>query len=622
MATFVVIFLGLVAVVLIVTPLVWSYARENAHLQTCLKDAQQIVAETLRHAEYYRMACEHAPDGLLIQDMAGRVIWSNPAYERIHGLGAADIIGRNPLEYALPAHAKPTPDEIAAFRYDPTDPALSGLTLFENQHADGTLFWNQISVSFRRSADGRENAILVCRDVTEQVQQSQTLADTTELLKHEASHDSLTGLANRSAFLRFFETTLQDNDRHPVGLLHIDLDNFKSINDTHGHSAGDAVLIHTANTIRSSISPADMVARVGGDEFVVVCPSIGHLEFLDAVAKSIINALAEPFEWSNLLLQCEASIGAALSQDTSADKAEDLLVQADFALYEAKRAGRNRSNLYDEDMHQRHTAQTARAAELAHAIDTNALDYVFQPTLDVMSGEIVGVETLVRWSNPDGSVVAPDEFLPIAENLGLMSRLDLCSMTAALAKKRRLNSAGFHDVGIAFNASPDLLTDPDFINRLVWGVEAANIDRSHVTIEVLETTDFGDALLATSHASVIKDLRQAGFQVHLDDFGIGFAGLSHLATLDVSGVKIDRSLIRNLLTDQTKAKIVRKTIELSNDLGLTVIAEGVEDLEIAQALESMGCAIIQGYWLSKPLQAKDLHDWLAARRHRRGQLWA
>jgi EAL domain-containing protein (putative c-di-GMP-specific phosphodiesterase class I) len=191
-----------------------------------------------------------------------------------------------------------------------------------------------------------------------------------------------------------------------------------------------------------------------------------------------------------------------------------------------------------------------------------------------------------------------------------MGDLDLLSMTAALKEKRRLSLAGFPDINIAFNASPELLAHPEFINRLIWGVEAGGINRGDITIEILESTDFGNVNEPKSHAAIISDLRAAGFQVHLDDFGVGFAGLSHLATLDVTGVIVDRSLIKEILTDETSEKIVRKIIELSNDLGLCIISEGVEYQNTADALQNMGCKVIQGYWLSRPLPHEDLLKWL------------
>ncbi len=615
MAGFVVIFLGLCAIALILTPLVWRLLRENGELQHCVQSARLDVIKTLQKSEFYQMACETASDGLVIQDMSGRIIWANPAYGRIHGHPTEDLIGRNPLEFVFPDGVGPTAEEITAFRYDSNDPANTRLQLFENQHADGHMFWNQINVAFKRFADGRENAILVCRDVTEQVAQEKHLLDIRERLEHEATHDALTGVQNRAAFLSFVNDALNDPNHAPVGLLHIDLDNFKAVNDTHGHSAGDAVLVHTARALKSNIRSSDIVARVGGDEFVVVCRDMTTLLNLEILAKDLSVAIAAPFDWTGRSLHCAASIGAALSSDLTTTP-ESLLVQADFALYEAKRGGRNQVALYDEDLHDRHACQIQRAGDLTDAIDTGAIDYHFQPTLCLTTGRIMSMETLVRWDHPVDGIIPPDDFLPMVKDLGLMGPLDLLSMTAALQEKHALNQAGFSNIGIAFNASPELLSHPDFVSRLVWGVEAGGLRRDQITIEVLETTDFGEATETSSHAAAIRDLRHAGFQVHLDDFGAGFAGLAHLAELDVTGVKIDRGLITNLLVDETSRKIVRKIVELANDLGLTVIAEGVEDLKTANNLRAMGCNLIQGYWLSRPKPSGEIHRWLADRQRR------
>ena len=611
MSFFITTYLSLLAAVLALVPLLMQVYRRNAVLQSYVHQARKDVVATLRQAENYRLACEHASDGIIVQDMKGRIIWCNPAYCAMHLTTAKDIIGRNPLEFVLPPDRAMTLQEIEAIDFD-IDPKTDTLHVFQNQKADGTLFWVQLSTSFHRSADGRESVVAICRDVTEQVEHQNQMDEIGQRLEYQASHDGLTGVPNRAAFMTFIDTELCKPDRPPVGLLHIDLDNFKNINDTHGHSAGDAVLTHTANVIKNNIRDRDLVARVGGDEFVVVCPQSPDLAFLDQLGQRLVQTIAEQFDWSGRLLQVEASIGAALSQASSNDP-EDLLVRADFALYEAKRAGRNQIALYDEDLFARHTLENQRALDLADTIDTGSMDYLFQPTICLNTGQVLGVEALVRWNHPTEGTIAPDDFLPMVKDLGLMGALDLWSMTAALAQKRDMNLAGFCDIGIAFNASPELLSHPEFINRLVWGVEAAGIERSQVTIEVLETTNFGNASQTNSHAAIIRDLRHAGFQVHLDDFGIGFAGLSHLASLDVTGVKIDRGLVTGLLGDGVSRKIVRKIVELSNDLGLTVIAEGVEDLRTATALQQMGCGVIQGYWLSRPLARADLAEWLEQR---------
>lgn len=608
MSYFIVIFLGLVAISLILMPLVWRLSRDNTRLGQSIYQMQQDMADTIRRSEHYQLACEHASDGLLLQDMKGRIVWCNPAYCKMHATTPEAIIGRNPLEFVLPPDQALTPEEIDAIDFD-IDIKSDKLHLFQNQDGNGDLFWIQLSVSFHESADGRHSAIAVCRDVSEQVQKEEELRDMAVQLEHEAAHDGLTAVANRAAFLTFVEKVMCDPARRNVGLLHIDLDNFKAVNDTHGHSAGDAVLVRTAAALRDAIRDVDIVARIGGDEFVVVCPDIADLTALDELAESLLGVVSAPFEWSGRILSSQASIGAAFS-DGSIQTPEDLLVHADFALYEAKRAGRNQTALYDENLHARHMIQIRHAAELRDAINIGALDYHFQPTMNLATQKICGMETLVRWNHPQDGLIPPDEFLPMVKDLGLMGALDLWSMTAALTEKSRLNADGFGHLGIAFNASPELLAHPEFLDRLIWGVEASDIDRAQVTIEVLENTDFGDPAETASHAAIIHDLRLAGFQVHLDDFGNGFAGLTHLASLDVSGVKIDRGLICVLLTDGPSRKIVRKIIELANDLGLTVIAEGVEDLQTADMLHTMGCGVIQGYWLSRPLPRDDLRRWL------------
>lgn len=609
MTFFVTTYLVLLAAAPMLAGLLWR-ARGEIRIQAqVLASTRSDIARYLHEAEHFRMACEHASDGILVQDMQARIIWANPAYCRIHGRTFDDVVGRNPLEFALPEEDTPTKAVIDAFKYDPNDPRHKQLQLFRNRHADGRFFWNQISVSFRRSSAGEERAILVCRDVTDQIEQETRLRETRNRLQKEATHDNLTGLPNRAAFQRFIQDALEIRNGLGVGLLHVDLDEFKDINDTHGHSAGDAILLHTANALRGHIRKRDMVARIGGDEFVVVCPDMTNLTDLERLGQALLHEIVKPLVWNDLTLSCKASIGAALSTKDTIDH-DDLLVRADFAMYEAKKAGRNQIRVYNGALYRQHCHENRRSAELCEAIDTGGMDHFYQPTLCMKTGKVTGLETLVRWNHPKDGMLPPVDFLPMAERMGLMGALDLWSMTAALQQKRRLNQNGFGDMCIAFNASPELLAHPEFINRLVFGVEAGGIDRAQITIEVLETTAFGDVTENSSHAAVIRDLRAAGFKVVLDDFGVGFAGLSHLARLDVTGVKIDRSLIKDILTDETSHKIVRKIIELSNDLGLDVISEGVEDAKTAEAVCAMGCDTIQGYWIAKPLPATRLCGWL------------
>lgn len=572
----------------------------------------QLVRQ-MRETEHFRMAVEHASDGLVIQELDGSLVWANPAYCRILGRELDEMVGRNPLEYAFLPEEIPSEEEIRNFRYDPQSKDDIGLKLRKNIRSDGTSFWNQINVSYRKSATGMEHAILVCRDVTEQIERDQKLQEIRCELEFAASHDGLTGVSNRHALMRYTEEILLSTHQRGAcfGLLHLDLDEFKAINDTHGHSAGDAALKHVARVLKENVRNIDMVARVGGDEFVVVCPGVKELEALQEVADKLLVKVQSSFAWGDRTLNCGVSIGAALSDRTTSDP-ENLLIRADFALYEAKRSGRNQVAMYDEGLHQRHAHETQRASELIEVVGNRQLTHFFQPTLNIETGEISGLETLVRWKHPVDGMISPADFLPMAEQLGLMADIDFASIDAALNMKVDLQQAGHPNLKLAFNASGNILEHPDFVSRLMRGVLGRGIDPHHVVIEVLETIVFGDMTDSSVPVRIIEELRDAGFRIMLDDFGVGYAGLAHLAKLAVTGVKIDQSLVRNILIDDTSSKIVSTIIELCFDLGLDVIAEGVETHDVAGRLHELGCVELQGYWLSKPLDTETLQTWFDA----------
>ncbi len=590
------------AVALAIT--VWRIRHAQSRIRAALRAER-------RAGEHFRMAAEHANDGLVVQTMDSTIVWANPAYLRIMGRTEDEVLGKSPFDFAFPPDQRPVASQIRGFRYNPNAPDSERLQLFRNRRGDGTLFWNQINVGFRSSQSGETHAILVCRDVSESVAQAESLRAIRDRLAHEASHDGLTGLANRAELLRFAREALESAARNqrPVGIFHLDLDRFKDINDTHGHSAGDHTLKHAAAALRKAVRRSDLVARIGGDEFVVVCPGLPDFYALDKLARELAAGVARPFPFDELTLTVRASIGCVLSDPGQTDP-EELLLRSDFALYEAKRAGRGRVAVYDEGLHQRHLRAQNRAADLREVIEIDRLDHMFQPVVDLASGRIAGFETLVRWQHDTEGIISPADFLPLAEELGLLAQLDLASMEAALAFKRRLTVAGHGAVTLSFNASSDLLRHPSFINRLVFGAEAAGMDRSQIAIEVLETTVFTDRGDQGSPAHVIRDLRDAGFHVYLDDFGMGYAGLAHLAELAITGIKLDQLLVRRLLTNETSAKIVATIIELCRDLNLRMIAEGVEDQATAARLHQMGCPMIQGYWLSRPMPAEAALDYV------------
>jgi diguanylate cyclase (GGDEF)-like protein/PAS domain S-box-containing protein len=578
--------------------------------ERALRGALSRHASLRRGAEFYRMIAEHANDGVVVHGLDGKVTWANPAYCEMMGRPLWDMIGRNPLAYALPPDITPPPEEIARFRYDPDDPQGKKTQLFRNMRADGTEFWNQISVAFYGTTGDQDTVILICRDVTEQVSRENDLRVASNRLEHAAAHDALTGLANRSALMDFVARHLGDERHGRLGLLHIDLDRFKEINDTHGHSAGDAVLSHVGNALIRSLRPQDLAARLGGDEFVVACPNLPTLAALGQVGERLMEVIAEPLPWGGRMLQVRASVGADLAPEDETD-IEALLQRSDFALYEAKRAGRAQLACYDEEVHQRHVAAKELATDLTEAIRSAHLGFAFQPILDLSVGQITTVETLVRWNHPRRGPLSPAVFLPVAEELGLLAELDFLAMTAALDLKARLNAQRPSALTVTVNASAALLGHPDFVPRLRDGMAARGLHPAEIGIEVLETVVFDEPGSGDPTSQTITDLRAAGHPVMLDDFGVGYAGLAHLAHLDVTGIKIDLSLVQAAKTDPTSVRILETMIELCGRLGLTSIAEGVDTVWMATRLQDMGCTRVQGWWLSPALPESEILGWLA-----------
>ncbi len=589
--------------------LVWLILRIRR--DTAMAGLQAAYDQSLQDGYLIRRVVESTSDGLLVQKMSGKIIWANPAYCQMMMRPLEEIVGRNPMEFVLPERDTPTAEEIANFRYDPHKHGAAGLHLAQNVRSDGQEFWNQINVSFRTAPDGTEHAILSCRDVTEQVEHNQALETIQSQLAHNASHDSLTGIANRAELIRFTEAALAKANKtgRQIGMIRIDLDKFKEINDTYGHPAGDAVLINVAKVLKSKLRSTDLASRMGGDEFTIVCPDISALEDLSKIAKALNLAISQPFDWGEGTLKCGGSFGVALSEPGMLSP-EDLLQHSDFALYEVKRRGRGGVAAYDAVLDQRYSSLSKRRAEFADCLRNDDLAFHFQPTVNLKTGAISGFETLVRWDHPTAGILGPDKILPLAEELGVMADLDRAAITAALDFKVMLQNAGFGDIRVGVNASGEGLLHPDYVMTLDKQVTRKRINPDQIAIEVLETVMLDRSVDTESHQRVIAQLHDMGFHTMLDDFGVGHAGLSHLAQLQLSGVKADRSLASRVVSDRTSNRIMRTMIELCDDLGLRIIAEGVETADVAACLRDMGCKIMQGYWLSKPLPANQVIPWL------------
>jgi diguanylate cyclase (GGDEF)-like protein len=420
-----------------------------------------------------------------------------------------------------------------------------------------------------------------------------------------ATHDPLTELANRSLLLQRLQAAIDDADPEAaVAVLLIDLDRFKEINDTLGHDVGDALLREVGprlETLRSEPGcDQAVIARLGGDEFVVLLPSAASVSDVDAAADAVLAALHQPFDVVGVELFVEASIGIALAPEHGADPIQ-LLQHADVAMYSAKQA-RGTYSYYDVAADSSSLSRITVLSELRRALDHDELVLHFQPTLDVRASSVRMVEALVRWQHPQRGLLAPGEFLPVAEQTGLIGPITRRVLDLALSQARAWADEGL-TLGVAVNLSARNLLDmslPEQVEDALgrWGVPAHRLG-----LEITESSAMVDPGRA---AVVLNRLAALGVEIAVDDYGTGYTSLHYLRSLPVDTLKIDRSFVTSMRQEPSNAVIVRSTIELARNLGLRVVAEGVEDGETLDELVRLGCDVAQGFFLSRPLPAEDV----------------
>ena len=563
-------------------------------------------------ASTFEIVAQHANDGIVLQRSDATILWCNEAYCQIMGRDPTFWIGKRPQKWVYPPELCPTDEEIEAFRYEEHTHELGALRIQENMRADGSRFWNQTSVSSVPGVrDGEPLYVLTCRDVTEQVERESALALANEKLEKAVNYDALTGLANRRKLMAVFEEALLQAKQRAleVGVVHIDLDRFKEINDTHGHAAGDAVLIDVAQKLQRLRPAKGLAARLGGDEFVMLVPNLTRADVLTQIAQDFLQAVSDGCYWKGIRLNYSASLGLALSTD-KCRTSEELITRADFALYEAKSKGRDTFMIYDAPLARAHVEKKRLAVDLAQALRHDELSFHFQPIVNLQDMCVEGFETLARWHHPQRGLVNPGEFIDVAHDIGLLEDLDMNAMRAAIAAKQTLRKCGFSDIYASFNASFQTLRNEGLAETMTWAMDAADFPRDQLVAEVLETVIIDDPSQDVTVAQQIARLEAAGFRARLDDFGIGYAGLAHLAQLKVHGIKIDRSLIRKIGTDPTSERIVSAILSLANDLNIDVIAEGVEDAQTARHLVRANCKSMQGFGIAYPMPLSDLVEWL------------
>ena len=423
---------------------------------------------------------------------------------------------------------------------------------------------------------------------------------------YQARHDGLTGLPNRAAFYEAVDAVAGavGDARPPAAVMVIDLDRFKEVNDTLGHHTGDLLLCQAAERLREALRDPDLLARLGGDEFAVLLPSLADPESAEEIADRIRAALEAPFELQEIVVHVGASVGIALAPDHGRT-ADELLQRADIAMYQAKESTRSHE-VYEAATDPYSASRLAMVGELRRAIAEGQLEVHYQPKATLASGAVDGVEALVRWNHPDRGLIPPNDFIPLAEETGLINKLTVYVLDAALGQCSKWRSEGI-DVAVAVNLSARNIADTDLPDTVGGLLREHAVDASRLVLELTESSLMADPEGAKD---VLERLHRMGVGLAIDDFGTGYSSLTYLSELPVTELKIDRSFVKSMATSDGDAFIVRATIDLGRNLGLRVVAEGVEDESVWQRLTELGCDVAQGYYLRRPEPASDLTPWL------------
>ncbi|MEO6665534.1 MAG: EAL domain-containing protein, partial [Nitrospiria bacterium] len=573
-----------------------------AHLAGIAIERKQ-AEDTLRNSETrLRAILTNAADGMVTIDGDRLVESLNPAAERIFGYPAAEVIGRN-IKMLMPEPYQSEHDGYVQRYVDGGRGRIIGIGPREvvGRRRDGTTFPMDLAVSEMR-LDGQRLFIGIVRDITERKRAE-------ERLDYLAHYDALTGLPNRALFHdRLTQTTIAAG-RHDrvVTVMFLDLDRFKTINDTLGHEAGDLVLRTVADRLTACVREGDTVSRLGGDEYAIILADMAQSQDAMGIAQKLLDRIREPVHVAGHELVICASIGITL-YPADDSRIDNLLKNADTAMYRAKEQGRNTYQFYTADMNAEAVHRLTLETDLRRAIEHGEFLLHYQPQIDLKSSALIGMEALVRWRHPREGLVPPATFIPLAEDTGLIVPIGQWVMRTACAQNKAWQDAGLPKLRVSVNVSARQFRQKSFPETVAAILRETGLGPAYLELEVTESLmmDHVEAAIAT-----LKDLHAMGIALSIDDFGTGYSSLSYLRRFPIDSIKIDRSFIGSL-TDPSQTAIVTAMISLAHTLQLRVVAEGVETVGQADFLRDHGCDQGQGYLFSKPLAADGLVPLLRA----------
>ena len=555
-------------------------------LDTTLKSRQE--------TQMLAQAIEQTDDAVMITRADGIIEYVNPGFEHITGYRATEIIGRKPAFLRSGMH----PPGFYSQLWRTISRGEPFRSVFTNRRRSGELYFEEKTISPIRGANGAiSHYVATGKDVTERITSERRL-------EYLASYDALTGLPNRSLLQDRLTQAIQRAHRQgrAVAVQFVDLDRFKLINDTLGHTVGDHILIEAATRLRQCLRATDTVARLGGDEFILIQEDVDNPDVVEQVARKVLDAFSGRFPAGPQGLFVTVSIGLALYPADGATP-DELLMRADLAMYRAKEAGHNSYRFFEATMDASAMRTLTLEVAIRGALQNREFALVYQPVIDTQANRLIAVEALLRWHSPEHGTVPPDHFIPLLEETGLINAVAHWALREALARVRRLQADGHPDLRLAFNLSGRQFRDPGLLQDVTRALQETDFNPHLLELEITES-----ALMDNPEASaaVLEALRARGIRVAVDDFGTGYSSLAYLMRFPVSTLKIDRSFVLEMERSRDAATIVRAITSLARSLGLEMIGEGVENLAQLALLQELGCHQIQGFLFSPPMTPEEV----------------
>ncbi|MGB3222256.1 MAG: EAL domain-containing protein [Desulforhopalus sp.] len=570
----------------------WAIENKNA-------DTLAIEKET-----NFAKLLEIAPDAILVLNQNQQILVVNSQFEEMFGYGRSEVLGKN-LDILIPLRYSNHTKYVQGYILRPQKRLMGQGKEFFALRKDGSEFAVEIALSSLKTAD-EVRVIAIIRDISERISYEFQL-------EHQANHDSLTQLPNRNLLIDRLDRALLYAERHHsmVGVLCVDLDHFKRINDSLGHDVGDRLLQTAAIRFSDCIRSSDTVARQGGDDFVFVITDVGGEDNIAKMAQKILVTMDQPLKLDSHDLHVTCSIGISIFPKDGKD-AQTLLKNADAAMYRAKESGRNTSRFFTYHLSNSLVTQMTMEKHLRHALVNEELSLLYQPQLDLASGRVIGAEALLRWQNPELGAISPVNFIPLAEETGLIISIGEWVLRTACQQNSRWQKSGLPPLTMAVNLSPRQFWNPGLIDTVTQILRESGLTPACLELEITESMVMRDKDYV---AAMLTEFKEIGVKLSIDDFGTGYSSLNQLRSFPFDKLKMDISFVREITYDPGSAAIAKTIISLAHNLNLLVIAEGVETEAQLNYLRNQGCDEMQGYLFSKPISADDFAKIIKEDRH-------